>query len=123
MNSWVKHAILAAITIQFIICIIPQCLGIQNQKNDQFYSSPTTNFQPEKVERNSVITTYNAPKIILNNQSQLSMHIKSLKSETVKIDLEPDGLLKIHRLPNVSFWDIKIAVDDYGNINYLNQDF
>ena len=123
MNSWVKHAILAAITIQCIPCCITQCSGIQNPNKNLFYSLLITNNQSEKEEQYSVTATYNLPKILLSDQSQLSIPIRSLKSETAEIDLEPDGFLKIHRLPNINFWDIKIAIDDYGNINYLNRDF
>ena len=50
------------------------------------------------------------------------MHIRK-KSEMKRINSERAVFFKLQELCHIYFKELKLAVDDYGNINYLNRDF
>jgi len=45
------------------------------------------------------------------------------KSEMKKINSERAVFFKLQELCHIYFKELNLAVDDYGNINYLNRDF
>ena len=123
MNSWVKYASLAVTIILFIDCNASKNTNLNGKKIQQIDSLPATIILPEMTPQNTILSTDTTSKIQLDKFDLLSRSTKNIKSETSNFNSENAYFFKIQGLPHINFKDLKIAVDDYGNINYLNRDF
>jgi len=123
MNSWVKYASLAVTTILFIDCNASKNTHFVSPKIQKIDSLPATIIPSEKEQKNSISSTDTTSKIRLEPIDLLSYLSKNNKSETAQFNSEKGIIFKIQGLPHIKIKDLKNAVDDFGNINYLTPDF
>jgi hypothetical protein len=86
-------------------------------------SLPITNIKSEIELTDSITFSETNSNFFINAQDFFYL-IKNLKmSETLKNNPQQDIFYKIRKLSHIELREIKFGVDDYGIINYLNQDF
>jgi hypothetical protein len=59
----------------------------------------------------------------LNDQDFFSTNKKLKTSETLINNSGTEVLFQFEKFYHINFREIKIAIDDFGNFNYLNPDF
>ena len=123
MNGWVKCACLAGSTLLLSDCNASKNASYDSGNSHQLDSLPPTIIQPDKGEKNAILSTDSTSKVQFDEAAILSQLILKEKSETNMFNPEKVNFIEIVGLPHVEMEDLKIAVDDYGFINYLNPDF
>ena len=123
MNSWAKHVLLTVAAIPFLACAVYHQSGNQVQKDHQIDSLPKTIIQPPIKQKDSILSIDTSTWILDKNQVFFSKNFCLKAKENSTFDILSTGLFNIDQLPNMKFRNIKIAVVDFGNINYLKQVF
>lgn len=123
MNSWAKHVFLTVTAIPFFACIVPQQSGYHLRGAQQIDSLPATIIPAPTEQNDSILSHDTSAWILRDNQVIFSKNVDLKVKENSSFDMVTISLLNYDHLPNVDFWDIKLAVVDFGNINYLKQDF
>lgn len=75
------------------------------------------NFIPEIEPGNTIIFAD------FKDRDLITKNISSSKLEILKNKRRQADFLKNMNLSHIFFSEFKLAIDDYGNINYLNRDF
>ena len=97
--------------------------GYSGEKLQKVDSLPMTTSKREIDVTDS--TVYINTSSDINNKSQyfFSSLTYPKTSESFEFEHEKYKLFQFHELTYANFKELKFAIDDYGNINYLDQDF
>jgi hypothetical protein len=123
MNGWIKCACLAGTTLLFVDCNAYISTGQNSANFYQIDSMSPTIIRPDQRGEFAILSTDSTSKVLIDESAVLSQLILKEKSETDMFNPENLKFIEIMGLPHVQMKDLKIAVDDYGIINYLNPDF
>jgi len=121
MKSWAKY-VLIIISYTLVAC------NVSNQSRSKssrhaLDSLPVTIIEPVITLPDSIVLTDASSRLPLQNDVLFSSIKKNDMSETLINNSENDNLCTIRKINHIDFQELKFAIDDYGNINYLNQDF
>jgi len=123
MNSWVKYALVIMAVILFVNCNASKNGTVDGHKIHKIDSLPATIIAPVNADDNSILHTDTTTQINKYEIDNSILSIESLELETINFPSEKALNLNNKGLANIIFEDLKIAVDDYRNNNYLNPDF
>ena len=123
MNSWVKYAPVIMAVVLFANCNATKNGTVDGHKIHKIDSLPPTIIAPVNADDNSILHTDTTTQINKYEIDNSIVSIESLELETINFPSEKALNLNNKGLANIIFEDLKIAVDDYRNNNYLNPDF
>lgn len=121
MKRWTKYVWLI-ISYALISCNVSNPSHVKSSKQ-ALDSLPVTIIEPKITLPDSIVLTDTTSKLGLQNGVMFSSIKKIETSETLQINSENENLFTMKEFNHMDFQEIKFAIDDYGNINYLNQDF
>ena len=123
MNSWVKYAWIAIAAILLANCNASKKASFGGHKIHKIDSLPATIIAPVNKKENSIFLTDTTSRTRLDEMGLSALTTENKKSEIINFNSEMASILKNGRFAHIIFQDLKIAVDDFRNNNYLNPDF
>ena len=123
MNSWSKHVFTTVLAMPFLTCNVPQNSGRIHHKKHRLDSLPTTIIKPSIYRRDSVLSIDTTSGIPENNPVPFNGNLEFKGKGSANFNAVSNSFLNIRHLPDMNFPDKELAVVDFGNINYLNQEF
>ena len=126
MKSWEKYSCL---TVDFNIRIVcdtmkQKSLATKIKKANQSKDYLSFLMDISDIDYSESITlTKPASTFDLNDQDLISKKREIKVSEILIINSEQEDFSQIQEICHIDFRKLKIAIDDYGNFNYLNRDF
>ncbi|NJN28647.1 MAG: hypothetical protein HC819_23055 [Cyclobacteriaceae bacterium] len=125
MLIWVKYASLALVVLQYLACTTTNQMHRDNgrYKSQAIDSLPPTIIPPqiEPADSNTYIDT---TSMIQHDGFHLSTHQPGfVVSENEWNKQEKSKANQFEELRHTGFKELEVAIDDYGNNNYLDRDF
>ena len=126
MKSWEKHVCL---TVDLNACIASNAVRKTSfdAKNStsihlaDYASLSMIRLENEHPDFIALTDTTSNPE--LNDQDFFSKNKKLKTSETLKNNSGSKVFFQFQKFYHINFRELKIAIDDFGNFNYLNPDF
>ncbi|MCK5277859.1 MAG: hypothetical protein KAQ62_21880 [Cyclobacteriaceae bacterium] len=126
MKNWRKHVCL---NVDVNACIASNAVrqaSFDSKNNTPIhlaeYLLPSI-IKTENEHRDSIPLADTRSNPELNDQGFFSKNIKIKTSETLENNSGSEVFFQFKKFYHINFRELKIAIDDFGNFNYLNPDF
>jgi hypothetical protein len=126
MKSWGKYVCLVLDVNACIACDAVRLTSFDGKNNAPIHSADYVSksiIRSENEHLDSIVLADSTSNSKLNDQDFFSTNKKLKTSETLINNSDTEVLFQFEKFYHINFREIKIAIDDFGNFNYLNPDF